>query len=138
MLEKEEKFKKLNEEIEFKNKIKFDEINAKLNKIQQENIRIIEEDIKLKEELKKAMFKIQSLKDLNIDIIKNEMININKFDSYSVQIKSLQDKNTELTFKLDKKEAEIMNLYSYIRYRGIIDDIENWQKQTTIINKKNN
>lgn len=130
--ENEQKFqesqKRSQEMVEF-HQNNFKEVNEQLNMIKKENLLF-------KDQLIKARESNIFLKNLNIDMIKKEMINQKLFDSYSNEISELKNINFQLDSNLlalkiilSKKESEINSLYGYIRLKGFLDEFQNLMKE---------
>ena len=80
----------------------------------------------LKKELAKKDIKIESLEDLTLDMIKAEL----NIDRLSKGFPTACPKNSynELISFLRKQESEIISLYSYLKFRGILDGYQELKK----------
>ena len=137
----EQKLKKQKEEMKQKLNKKVEEMGQRLNE-QQEEIKknkkefqqILEKKDKnfqaimenLDNEIKEKDIKIESLKDLTFDMIKAEL-NIDRL-SKGFPTACPKNSHNELISLLRKQESEIISLYSYLKFRGILDGYQELKK----------
>jgi predicted nuclease with TOPRIM domain len=117
--EMEQRLNEQQEEIK-KNKKEFQQILEKKDK----NFQAIMEN--LDNEIKEKDIKIESLKDLTFDMIKAEL-NIDRL-SKGFPIACPKNSHNELISFLRKQESEIISLYSYLKFRGILDGYQELKK----------
>ena len=121
----EEMEKKLNEQQEEikKNKDEFQQIMEELKELKKKFDNEIKEKDSWKKELAKKDIKIESLENLTFDMIKAEL----NTDRLSKGFPTKNSHNDLISF-LRKQESEIISLYSYLKYRGILDGYQELKK----------
>ena len=120
--EMEQRLNEQQEEIK-KNKDEFQQIMEELKELKKKLDNEIKEKDSWKKELAKKDIKIESLENLTFDMIKAEL----NIDRLSKGFLTKNSHNDLISF-LRKQESEIISLYSYLKYRGILDGYQELKK----------
>lgn len=120
--EMEQRLNEQQEEIK-KNKDEFQQIMEELKELKKKLDNEIKEKDSWKKELAKKDIKIERLENLTFDMIKAEL----NIDRLSKGFPTKNSHNDLISF-LRKQESEIISLYSYLKYRGILDGYQELKK----------
>ena len=120
--EMEQRLNEQQEEIK-KNKDEFQKIMEELKELKKKLDNEIKEKDSWKKELAKKDITIERLENLTFDMIKAEL----NIDRLSKGFPTKNSHNDLISF-LRKQESEIISLYSYMKYRGILDGYHELKK----------